>query len=201
VHETDTQPLLADEPVYRPFGYDELSQYTREIDFPMPSTTRTGSLLRTLAASKPGGHLLELGTGTGLGTSWLLSGMDEDARLITVDNDPTVTVKARELFGGDDRVTFVTADAVTWLEDPDRGPFDLVFADCIPGKFTHRRSLLTHLRKGALYIGDDLIPNASWIEPGHEEMVGKFLPGIAADDEVIVTLMAWSSGMIVAVKR
>src|SRR5436853_611551 len=30
----------------------------------------TGSLLRTLAASKPGGTLLELGTGVGVGTDW-----------------------------------------------------------------------------------------------------------------------------------
>ena len=51
----------------------------------MASEDRTGALLEVLAASKPGGRLLELGTGTGIGTSWLLSGMDEAATLVSVD--------------------------------------------------------------------------------------------------------------------
>jgi len=44
-------------------------------------------MLRTLAASKPGGRFLELGTGTGIATAWLLEGMDERSTLISIDND------------------------------------------------------------------------------------------------------------------
>src|SRR5205085_1277758 len=60
----------------------------RSAAFAMPSEPRTGAMLRMLAATKPGGRLLELGTGTGLATAWLLDGMDRDARLISVDVDP-----------------------------------------------------------------------------------------------------------------
>ncbi len=42
---------------------------TENREFDMPSDRHTGSLLRTLAASKPDGRLLELGTGTGLSTA------------------------------------------------------------------------------------------------------------------------------------
>ena len=52
---------------------------TEELGFTMASEPKTGALLAVLAASKPGGQFLELGTGTGLGTAWLLSGMDADA--------------------------------------------------------------------------------------------------------------------------
>jgi len=62
---------------------------TETLGFKMASEPQIGSLLRTLAASKPGGRLLELGTGTGVGTAWLLDGMDAAARLETVDNDDT----------------------------------------------------------------------------------------------------------------
>ena len=47
----------------------------------MPSDPLTCTLLRTLAASKPGGQFLELGSGTGLSTAWLLDGMDARATL------------------------------------------------------------------------------------------------------------------------
>jgi predicted O-methyltransferase YrrM len=53
----------------------------------MASEPKTGAFLAALAASKPGGRLLELGTGTGLGAAWLLAGMDAAARLDTVDAD------------------------------------------------------------------------------------------------------------------
>lgn len=54
----------------------------------MASDLLTGSLLRTLAASKPAGKFVELGTGTGLSTSWILGGIDNDSSLISIDNEP-----------------------------------------------------------------------------------------------------------------
>jgi predicted O-methyltransferase YrrM len=58
---------------------------TEAVSFNMISESKVGSLLAALAASKPGGRLLELGTGTGHGTAWLLAGMGVwvDARCST----------------------------------------------------------------------------------------------------------------------
>ena len=79
-----------------PPAYAGIAERTRELGFTMPSDPKTGSLLKVLAASKPGGMILELGTGTGLATAWLLAGMDRSAHLISVDIDPTVqSVAAR----------------------------------------------------------------------------------------------------------
>jgi len=88
---------------------------TERLNFDMPSDARTGALLRTLAASKPGGRLLELGTGTGLATAWLLDGMDAAARLVTVDHDERVQSVAREMLGHDARIEFVLDDGVRFL--------------------------------------------------------------------------------------
>ena len=71
-----------------PAAYAEIERATQQAGFTMASDPLTGSLLRTLAASKPGGRLLELGTGTGLSTAWILDGMDTAATLTSVDNDP-----------------------------------------------------------------------------------------------------------------
>jgi predicted O-methyltransferase YrrM len=47
-----------------------------ELQFPMASEPLVGAMLRMLAASKPGGRFLELGTGTGIATAWLLKKID-----------------------------------------------------------------------------------------------------------------------------
>lgn len=58
---------------------------TTEHGFNMASEVKTGTLLRFLRATKPGGRFLELGTGTDLATSWMLDGMDSEACLFSVD--------------------------------------------------------------------------------------------------------------------
>src|SRR4051794_22116841 len=74
------EDLMRDEPTVRlPAMLAALFRENEQIGFQLASEQRTGVLLRVLAASKPGGHLLELGTGTGVGTAWLLDGMAEDA--------------------------------------------------------------------------------------------------------------------------
>ena len=53
-------------------------------------SNQVGALLRLMASMKPGGRLLEIGTGTGVSTCWLLDGMDSTAKLTTVDINPKV---------------------------------------------------------------------------------------------------------------
>jgi predicted O-methyltransferase YrrM len=55
-----------------PAAYADITRFTADAGFTMASDIDTCKLLRTLAASKPGGRFLELGTGTGLSTSWIL---------------------------------------------------------------------------------------------------------------------------------
>ena len=59
-----------------PLAYNAIKKATEAHGFDMPSEVLTCSLLKTLAATKPGGKFLELGTGTGLATTWILDGMD-----------------------------------------------------------------------------------------------------------------------------
>lgn len=168
----------------------------------MASDPRTGSLLRTLAASKPGGRLLELGTGTGICTSWILEGMDTAATLVTIDDDAGVLEVARRHLGGDPRVTFVDCDGAAFLTRPRGGEelFDLVFADAWPGKYTDLEAALSLVAAGGFYVADDMLEQPNW-PAGHAPRVAGLLRGLAEHPEFHLTTLEWSSGLVVATRR
>ena len=132
---------------------------SERLGFTMASELKTG----LLAASRTGGRFLETGTGTGIGTSWLLDGMDSESRLESVDSDPKVLEIAQRHLGRDPRVTFHLMDAAEFLSQP-HAPFDLIYADTWAGKFTHLDLALSLVRVGGIYFVDDLMPQANWPE-------------------------------------
>ncbi|UUU23529.1 O-methyltransferase [Streptomyces sp. DSM 40750] len=182
-----------------PSSLTELQVAARAAGFTMSCEPRTGGLLATLAATRPGGRILELGTGVGEGTAWLLSGMDGAATLVTVELDDAVQAVAREQLGGDERVTFVNEDGGHWLEEYDGAPFDLVFADTWPGKFNHLDRALQLVAPGGAYVIDDLTPTPDWPE-GHEAAVTDLLAVLEGRSDFLTTRLAWSSGLLIAVR-
>jgi len=159
----------------------------------------TGSLLRTLAAAKPAGRFLELGTGTGLATAWLLDGMDRASRLISIETDEAVLTIAREVLGGDERVSFVQADGGEWLRQSEPAQFDLIFADAWPGKYSHLDEALRSLKRGGLYVIDDMLPQPNWPD-GHASKVEQLIETLENRDDITITKLNWSTGLIIAAK-
>lgn len=183
-----------------PSAWAALTADTAAIGFAMASETRTGALLSTLAASKPGGRVLELGTGTGLATAWLLAGMDRDATIDSVDTDPMPTAVARRHLGGDTRVTFHLIDAVEFLRQASLNTYDLIFADAWPGKFSHLDETLALLRPGGFYVVDDLLPQANWPD-GHAPRVPALIGEITRRPGFATVTLAWASGLMLVVRR
>jgi predicted O-methyltransferase YrrM len=176
-----------------------LKAATEAVGFTMASDNLTGSLLRTLAASKPGGRLLELGTGSGLATAWLLDGMDERSTLLSVDNDPDLLSIATKHLGHDDRLQLVEADAGEWLSLQADERFDLIFADTWHGKYLMLEETLAMLRPGGLYIIDDMRPQPNWPE-GHEQKAIGLIDALMKSSDLQVTPIDWSTGLFICVK-
>ena len=195
--------LFSDGSLRLPAQLPRLEEVTAAQGFAMASDHATGALLRTLAAAKPGGRLLELGTGTGVATAWLLDGMDATSQLTTIDNDGAVQATARSLFAGDTRVTFVVEDGVVWLEAQAAlaapPQFDLIFADSWPGKYTRRAEALALLAPGGFYVVDDLLPQPNW-PPNHQARVDTLLAALSADAGYAHFFTHWSTGLMVAVR-
>jgi predicted O-methyltransferase YrrM len=182
-----------------PAVLDAIRNDTERIGFTLASEPKTGSLLGALAASKPAGRFLELGTGTGMGTAWLLAGMDASSRLTSVDSDPKVMEIARRHLAEDPRVTFHLADGATFVEQSVPQQFDLIYADAWPGKFTHLDLALSLLKVGGIYFVDDLPPQPSWPD-GHARKVPALIAELESRRGFVATKLAWASGLMMLVR-
>ncbi|HEY2649064.1 MAG TPA: class I SAM-dependent methyltransferase [Puia sp.] len=181
-----------------PVQYDRIKEDTTKLSFQMNSDLYTGSLLKTLVASKKSGRILELGTGGGLATSWILKGMDQHSDLLTVENNAALwKIASGQL--RDDRIEFILADGYVWLKEYMGEKFDLIFADAMPGKYDLFEETIRMLKSGGFYILDDMMPQVNW-PVGHAEKVDDFIHMLESRKDLVMTKMNWSTGIIIAVK-
>lgn len=183
-----------------PQAYLAIDTLTQSSGFTMASDVMTCSLLRTLAASKPAGRFLELGTGTGLSTAWILDGMDKAATLVSLDNDPKFLTIAQKELAQDSRLTLVLTDGARWVAENEGQQYDYIFADTWHGKYLLLDEVLAMLKKGGLYIIDDMLPQPNWPE-GHHEKATKLVETLEARGDLLLTKQLWATGIIIAVKK
>ncbi len=183
-----------------PKAYKSIDEATKLSGFTMASDVLTCSLLRTLASSKPAGQFLELGTGTGLSTSWILDGMDENSLLTSIDNDPKFLEIAQSSLGNDKRLKLICTDGGEWVEESKGQKYDYIFADTWHGKYLLLDEVLAMLNKGGLYIVDDMLPQPNWPE-GHHEKAINLVDLLEKRGDLTLTKQVWATGIIVAAKK
>jgi predicted O-methyltransferase YrrM len=177
-----------------------IRERTLEIQFPMASEPLVGAMLRVLVASKPNGRFLELGTGTGISTAWLLSGMDAGSTLISVDNDRKVQEVAGNSLRADGRLTLVTSGGLEFLRDQAPESFDFVFADAIPGKYEGLEEALAVVKVGGFYVIDDMLPQPNWPN-GHAAKIPALIERLASEANFVILPLVWASGVVLAVRK
>jgi len=123
------------------------------------SSTRheTGRLLAALAASRTG-TLAEFGTGCGVGSAWLASGMRSQSRVVTAELAPALAAEVSVLFADDDRVEVVTGD---WSALERFAPFALLFVDVRDAKQSPD-GIADLMEPGGMVVLDDFTPCAGW---------------------------------------
>lgn len=183
-----------------PKSYYQINEATKASGFDMASDVLTCSLLRTLARSKPSGNFLELGTGTGLSTSWILDGMDENSKLVSVDNNEKFLNIAKSFLEADNRLTLVSSDGGEWMAKNKKNKYDYIFADTWHGKYLLLDEAIAMLNKGGLYIIDDMLPQPNWPH-GHQEKVNQLMNDLESKTDLHITTQAWASGIVIGVKK
>lgn len=120
-------------------------------------TPGTGRLLAALAAAATG-PVAESGTGCGVGTAWLRSGLRDGERLLTVERDAQRAAAVRRLFADDPAVTVLYDD---WRALAAHAPFGLLFLDG-GGKAGGPRAVAALVAPGGIVVLDDFAPCDDW---------------------------------------
>ena len=119
----------------------------------------TGRLLATLAATRRG-TMAEFGTGTGVGTAWLRSGVRRpDVRILTAELNTKLATAAAEIFTDDPQVEVLAADWSTLL---DKGPFSLLFLDSGQPLEVGVDRIVDLVESSGIVVLDDFTPSEVW---------------------------------------
>ena len=168
--------------------------------FTFSSEPAVGALLSCLAASVPtDGRILELGTGAGCGLAWLIHGLGErsDVEVETIDLDDALQAQTRSA-RWPPYVRFRLGDAVTLL--PALGMFDLIFADAPGGKTTGLGQTIAALRPGGTLMVDDM-DVARHEDADLRHALTEVRRHLLTDERLVCSELAFSSGVIMAVRR
>jgi predicted O-methyltransferase YrrM len=126
-----------------------------------------GQLLAVLAAHLPAGaRVLELGTGAGVGTAWIASGLlpRADVTVISIEKDAqTAALAARGAWP--QFVDLRVGEALGVLDEA--GAFDLIFADAPGGKWSGLDRTIAALRPLGLLVVDDMTATPEWTTEQH----------------------------------
>jgi len=183
-----------------PKKYNKILNETLELGFNQLSDENLGALLSTLVSSKRNSKILELGTGSGLSTAWILDGMDENSLLLTVDNDETLVNIAKKYLKDDKRVQFFIENGEDLILRLEPNSIDFIFADTWPGKYNHLEETLNLLKKGGIYLIDDMLPQDNWPK-GHEEKVNNLIRFLENRKDINCVKLNWASGIIICTKK
>jgi len=158
----------------------------------------TGRLLAALAATRSG-TMAEFGTGCGVGTAWLRSGLRGDATILTAELDARLADAAAEIFEDDPQVEVRSADWSTLL---DQGPFSLLFLDSGEPTEVGVDQVADLVEAGGIVVLDDFQPCEMW-PPVTYGRVDTLREQWLTDDRftAVEVMVAPDASVVIATKR
>lgn len=169
----------------------------------------TGATLRLLAASGSAKSVVEIGTGTGVASLWLLAGMAPDGVLTTIDSELEFHKAAKKAFQEANikstRTRTISGKAQEVLPRLADGAYDLVF---VGADAPHYREYIEQagrlLREGGTLILDNVLWYGKVADPANREEIPTLLRAITKElhsqVEWQVSLLPTGNGLLCATK-
>ena len=168
-----------------------------------------GAALAVLAAAIGARAVVEIGTGAGVGSVWLLRGMRPDGVLTTIDVEPEHHRAARETIAeagiASNRVRLISGEALDVLPRLTDGAYDLVFCDADKREYPgYLEQALRLLRPGGVVAFDNALWHDRVADPTQRDedttAVRELGRAVREDERLTSALLPTGDGLLVAVK-
>lgn len=128
---------------------------SEQINFKSACSLESGRLLRLLTSQLQSGVIGEVGTGCGVGASWIVSALSPGTSFFTVEENPVGAAAARALF---DSLLNVRVIQGHWREFLYTWRFGLLYAGQGSGREQEPELFVQSLRVGGMIVLDGLTP-------------------------------------------
>jgi predicted O-methyltransferase YrrM len=158
----------------------------------------TGRLLATLAATRTG-TMAEFGTGCGVGTAWLRSGVRPGTTILSAELNADLATAAQEIFVDDPQVEVLAAD---WSTLRNKGPYSLLFLDPSVPEDASVEAVADLVEPGGMVVLDDFAPCEIW-PPITNGRVDTLREGWLSDERftAVEVMVASDATVLVATRR
>jgi predicted O-methyltransferase YrrM len=169
-----------------------------------------GAALAAIAAAAGAKAVVEIGTGAGVGSLYLLRGMRPDGVLTTIDVEPEHHRAARETYAeagiASNRVRLISGRALDVLPRLTDGAYDLVFCDADKSEYAgYLEQALRLLRPGGTVAFDNALWHDRVADPTQRDTetatlrdLGKAVRG---DDRLLSALLPVGDGLLIAARK
>ncbi|MEO6203908.1 MAG: O-methyltransferase [Mycobacteriales bacterium] len=167
----------------------------------------TGAVLRLLASANGAGTAVELGTGAGVSTLWLLRGLLPDGVLTSVDSDGEHQRLAKASLADADvpsgRVRLISGRALEVLPRLSESSYDLVFCDAAKSEnLDYLTAALTLLRPGGLVVFAGALSNGRITQSGARDAetvaMRELAKAVVAQDRLLPAMIPVGAGLLAA---
>jgi predicted O-methyltransferase YrrM len=176
----------------------------------VPVLPGTGAALRLLAAAIDAKAVVEVGTGAGVSSVWLLRGMRPDGVLTTVDVEPEHQRAARETLTEAgvpaNRVRLISGLALDVLPRLTDGGYDLVFVDGDKKEYAgYLEQALRLLRPGGVVAFDNALWHDRVADPAVRDedttAIRELGRAVREDERLVSAMLSCGDGLLCAVKK
>jgi predicted O-methyltransferase YrrM len=176
----------------------------------VPVSAGSGAVLRVLAAALGARAVVEVGTGAGVGSLYLLRGMPQDGVLTTIDVEVEHQRAAKQAFAEagmrPTRTRAISGRAQDVLPRLTDGAYDMVFVDADKESYpTYVEQALRLLRPGGVVAVDNALWHDRVADPARRDEtttvireVGRMLRD---DDRVVPAMLPTGDGLLLGVRR
>jgi len=190
----------------RDFSFKELGNAAN-----MQVSPEQASFLHMLVKIGNYSHILEVGTFMGYSTLAMALGLNENGKIITVDNDIKTTIHAAKFWKQAnvlDKITLINNDGLTSLQKfkDDKFIFDFIFIDADKSGYRSYLELsLNLISDNGLIIFDNVLWKGKVANPlindKKTSVIREFNDFIKNDKRVVTTMISIGDGMTLCQKK